>query len=171
MTVSLPSLIDESPAEIRHTHQETFPISGAIAFAGRGSFSTSARYQITRRIDSLPASVARSNGNDISVDAGRAFHIPASWQLPIRDDLRTRFGFQFAHNTTTILDSTGTVRARLQDNGRKTFTFTADANISETVVFTFNGSHMLTFDNNLNRRFATTLFSTVFQIQFFGNGK
>jgi len=170
--ISLPSLIDESPPELRQTHIETFPIGGSIAFAGRGSFSTAARYQITRRIDSLPESVARSNGRDISVDAGRTFHIPASWQLGIHDDLRTRLGYQLSHNTTTVFDSTGAVRARLQDNGRQTFTFTAESTIADGVVLSFNGSHILTFDHNLNRRFEYTVFSTVIQVQgLLGSGK
>jgi hypothetical protein len=38
-------------------------------------------------------------------------------------------------------------------------------------VFTLNGSHIVTFDDNLNRRFAYTVFSTVFQVQFFGAAK
>ena len=170
-TISLPSLIDQTPPELRHTHIETFPIGGSVAFAGRGSFSTSARYQLTRRIDSLPESVARSTGRDISVDAGRTFHVPASWQLGIHDDLRTRFGYQLSHNTTTVFDSTGAVRARLQDNGRQTFTLTAESTIANGVVLSFNGSHILSFDNNLNRRFEYTVFSTVFQLQLFGAGK
>jgi hypothetical protein len=168
VTLSLPSLIDQTPPEIRHTHVETYPIAGAIAFAGPSAFSTGARYQLRRAIDSLPASVARSTGNDLSVDAGRVFHIPASWQLGVHDDLRTRFTFQLTHNTTSVFDSTGSVRARLQDNGRKTFTLTADSNINEFLVLTFNGSHILTFDNNLNRRFEYTVFSAVFQWQPFG---
>jgi hypothetical protein len=169
--ISLPSLIDQAPPELRHTHIETFPIGGSIAFAGRGSFSTAARYQITRRIDSLPESVARSSGRDISVDAGRTFHIPSSWQLGIHDDLRTRFGYQLSHNTTTVFDSSGAVRARLQDNGRQTLTLTAESTIAEGLVLSFNGSHILSFDNNLNRRFEYTVFSTVFQVQLFGAGK
>jgi len=38
-------------------------------------------------------------------------------------------------------------------------------------VFTFQGSHVVVFDNNLNRRFAQTLFSTVLQVQFFATPK
>ena len=124
-----------------------------------------------RRIDSLPGSVARTRGNDLSLDAGRVFFVPASWQLGIHDDLRTRISYQQTHNTTSVFDENGGVRARLQDNGRQAFTLTADSNINEFVVLTLNGSHIVTFDNNLNRRFAYTVFSTVFQVQFFGAGK
>ena len=119
-------------------------------------------------MDSLPGSIARTRGTDISLDAGRVFFIPRSWQLGIHDDLRTRVSYQQSHNTTSVFDENGAVRARLQDNGRQAFTLTADTNINEFVVLTLNGSHIITFDNNLNRRFAYTVFSTVFQIQFFG---
>jgi hypothetical protein len=167
VTVSLPSLSGEAAPEIRHTHIETFPIAGAIAFAGRDAFSTGARYQFRRQTDTLPASVARSSGHDFSIDAGRAFHIPSSWQLGVQD-LRTHLTYLVSHNTTTVVDSTGLVRARLQDNGKRTFTFTADTRLSEEFGLTFNASHVLTFDNNLNRRFEYTVASFVFQWQPFG---
>lgn len=169
--VSLPSLSDGEAPELRHTTVESFPFTGSVAWALQGGLSTSAKYAFTRRTDSLPGSTARSRGNDLSVDAGRTFRVPASWQLGIHDDLRTRFAFQQSHNTTSIFDSDGAVRARLQDNGRRVFTLTADSNINEFVVFTMHGSHVVTFDNNLNRRFAYTVFSATFQIQFYGTGK
>ncbi|MGE5730399.1 MAG: hypothetical protein ACM37U_00565, partial [Gemmatimonas sp.] len=165
--ISLPNALGDAPPEIRHTHVETFPIGGTVAWALRGGLSTGARYSLTRRIDSLPGSVARSNGNELSVDAGRAFRIPQSWGLGIRNDIRTRVGIQESHNTTHVLDANGAVQSRLQDNGRQSFNLTADTNLQDNLVFTFQGSHVVVFDNNLNRRFAQTLFSTVLQIQFF----
>jgi hypothetical protein len=59
----------------------------------------------------------------------------------------------------------GVVRARLQDNGRQELSLTADSNINEYVVFSVHGSHIITFDDNLNRRFAYTVFSAVLQVQ------
>jgi hypothetical protein len=66
------------------------------------------------------------------------------------------------------VDSTGSVRARLQDNGKRTFAFTADTRLAEELGLTFNASHILTYDNNLNRRFEYTVGSLVFQWQPFG---
>ncbi|MEP6491471.1 MAG: cell surface protein SprA [bacterium] len=170
-TVSLPSLFNDSPPEIRHTHVETFPVGGTVVWAGRGAMSTGARYSQLRQVDSLPGSIARTSGKELSVDASRAFHIPESWGLGLRSDLRTRLGIQNSHRTTFVFDPTGAVQSRLQDNGRTAFNLTADTNVQDNVVFTFLGSHVITFDNNLNRRFEQTLFSTVLQIQFFGAGK
>jgi hypothetical protein len=140
-------------------------------WAGRGSFSTAARYSLTRRIDSLPASVARSNIKDFSVDAGRAFRVPDSWGLGLKSDVRTRLAVQNSHTTTFVFDPGGALQSRLQDNGRMAFNLTADTNVQENMVFTLLGSRVINFDNNLNRRFEQTLFSVVFQIQFFSTAK
>jgi hypothetical protein len=78
---------------------------------------------------------------------------------------------QESHNTTYVLDANGVVQSRLQDNGRQSFNLTADTNLQDNLVFTFQGSHVVVFDNNLNRRFAQTLFSTVLQVQFFATPK
>ncbi|HTI63654.1 MAG TPA: cell surface protein SprA [Gemmatimonadaceae bacterium] len=170
-TVSLPNLIGEAPPNIRRSHSETFPVSASIAWAVRGGLSTGARYSYTRRVDSLPGSIAQSRVNELGIDAGRAFRIPESWGLGLRNDVRARLGVQESHLTTFVVDGTDGGRSRLQDNGRESFNLTADTNLSENLVFTFQGSHIITFDNNLNRRFAQTVFSTGLQIQFFGAGK
>lgn len=170
-TIALPSAFGDTPATIRRTHVETFPIGGAVSWAVRGGLTTGARYSVTHRTDSLPGSVARSNGNELSADAGRAFRVPPSWGLGIRNDIRTRLGMQQSHNTTHVLDPNGAVQSRLQDNGRRSYNLTADTNLQDNLVFTFQGSHVVVFDNNLNRRFAQTVFSTVLQVQFFATPK
>ncbi len=168
VSVSLPSLLGDAPPEIRHTHVETFPVSATMVWAGSRGFSTGARFSLTRRIDTLPGSIARLRGNELGVDAGRSFRIPASWGLGLRNDVRTRMGFQQTHNTTFVIDPSGAVQSRLQDNGRRAFNLTADSNVSDTINLTFQGSHVITFDNNLNHRFAQTILSVVMQLQVFG---
>ena len=59
-------------------------------------------------------------------------------------------------------------QSRLQDNGEQGFNLTADTNVQENMTFTFQGSHKVTFDKNLNRRFAQTVFSVVLQMQLSG---
>ncbi|HEX3866659.1 MAG TPA: cell surface protein SprA [Gemmatimonadaceae bacterium] len=171
VTVSLPSEIDEAPPEIRHTHIETFPVGGSVVWAGRGSLSTGARFSVTHRIDSLPGSVARSLGNEVSLDVSRAFRIPQSWGLSLKNDLRARANFQLSHTTTFAYDSTGALQSRLQDNGRQAFNLTADTNVQDNTVLTFQGSRIVTFDNNLNRRFEQIVLSVALQMQIFGGGK
>jgi hypothetical protein len=47
----------------------------------------------------------------------------------------------------------------------------ADADLSETLVFTLQGSRVVTYDNNFNRRNNQFVLSTVLQVQFFGDAK
>jgi hypothetical protein len=171
VTVSLPSLMDGVSPEVRRTHQETYPLSGSLAWGDRGKFSTATRVSLTRRVDSLPGSVAKTRGNEMSIDAGRAFHIPESWGLGLRNDIRARVGVQQSHNTTFVIDPSGSVRSRLQDNGRQSFNLTADSNVNATANLTLQGSYVVTFDNNVNHKFAQTIFSVVLQLQVFGNAK
>jgi hypothetical protein len=171
VTVSLPSLFGDTPPEIRNTHIETFPIGGSVVWAGRGALSTGARFSLTRRVDSLPGSTSQTHGNELSVDAGRSFHIPESWGLGLRSDLRTRASFQSSRNTTNVFGDVGVFQSRLQDNGRQAFNLTADTNLNENLTFTFQGSQIVTFDNNLSRKFEQTVFSTVLELRVFGGPK
>jgi hypothetical protein len=171
VTVSLPSLLDGAPPEVRRTHQETYPVSGSMAWGDKGKLSTAARVSLTRRVDSLPGSIAKTRGNEMSIDAGRAFHIPDSWGLGLKNDVRARVGVQQSHNTTFVIDPTGSVQSRLADNGRQSVNLTADSNVNATANLTLQGSYVVTFDNNLNHRFAQTVFSVVLQLQVFGNAK
>ncbi len=166
--VSLPSLTSGLPPEIRHTRVQTFPVGGTIVWAGPGNFSTGARYSLSKRTDSLPGSVAQSHGDEFSADAGRSFKIPASWGLGLRNEVRARAGFQQSRNTTNVLDAGGLFQSRLQDNGRQSFNLTADTNLNENMTFTLQGSHIVTYDNNLNRKFSQTVFSTVLGLRVFG---
>jgi hypothetical protein len=142
-----------------------------MAWGDRGRLSTSARFALTRRTDSLPGSVARSRGNEVSVDAGRSFRVPDSWGLGLKNDVRTRVGVQQTHNTTYVIDQTGAVQSRLQDNGRHAYNLTADSNLSSGMNLTAQASYVVTFDNNLNRRFAQTIVSIVLQLQVYGAAK
>ena len=145
-------------------------MGGSLAWGERGRLSTAARFSLTRRIDSLPGSVARTRGDEMSVDAGRSFHVPESWGLGLKNDVRTRVSVQQTHNTTFVFDQTG-AQSRLQDNGRQSFNLTADSNVNATANLTLQGSYVVTFDNNLNHRVAPTVFSVVLQLQVFGNAK
>ena len=80
-------------------------------------------------------------------------------------------GFTRNRLTTYVIDPLTGLRSRLADNGKSQFNLTADSNVSDNLVLTLQGSHIVTFDNNLNRRFQQTLFSTILQFQFYGVGK
>ncbi len=123
-TVTLPSLFDDTPPELRRTHQESFPIGGAVDWSLTGGLSTGARYTFTRRVDSLPGSIARSHVNELSLDAGRAFRLPdaIAGGIGLRNAVRTRVGFQSTHTTTFVLGDGSTLEAgcRTTDARRST---------------------------------------------------
>jgi hypothetical protein len=167
-TVSLPSLLDNAPPQFRRTHLETFPVRASVVWARAGDLTTTARYSITKRIDSLPGSASRYRADDIGVDVMRAFRVPASWGLGLQSPVRTRMAIQQTHGQTFILDPAGGIASRLQDNGQQAFTLSADADVADGVVFTLQGSQLVTFDHNLNRRLQQTAISTVLQFRFFG---
>ena len=171
-TVSLPSLADAlGPPQIRRSHAETFPIGGSIAWAGRAGLSIGSHFAHTNRVDSLPGSVAHSGIDELGIDFGRSFHVPESLGLGLRSDVRTHAGLTRNRLTTYVTDPLTGLRSRLADNGKSQFSLTADSNVSDNLVLTLQGSHIVTFDNNLNRRFQQTLFSTILQFQFYGVGK
>lgn len=171
-TVSLPNLLfSDTPPQIRHTHADVLPIGANVAWTGTAATSLGARFSFLTQLDSLPGSVAHQHGNEVNVDGGRAFHVPASLGLGLKSDLRTRFNFNQRRTTTTVVDTTGSVQARLQDNGRQSFSLTADAGVLDNATFTMQGQYVLVYDKNLNHRTAQTLFAVMLQFHVFGSGK
>lgn len=166
--VSLPNLLEDAPAEIRHSQVDVFPVAGTLTLAGSSGFNARAAYSVRHQTDSLPGSIARSRGNELSVDAGRAFRVPPSLGLGLKNDLRTRFGVQQSKNTTLVFDAGGTSSSRIQDNGRTAFNLTADASVQDDATLTLQGSYVITYDSNLNHKFAQTVFSLVYQLKLFG---
>ncbi len=157
--------------ELRGSRVRTIPLNTSIAWGfGRG-LTTSAGYTMTNRTDSLPGSVADGKAEEMSVDVGRAFRFPKSLGFTVDNDIRARIGWQQTRSSTSISDLTRGGRSRLQDNGRSAVSLNADTDLSETVIFTLQGSRVITYDNNFNRRATQYVLSTVLQVQFFGEPK
>jgi hypothetical protein len=157
--------------ELRGSRVRTIPLNTSIAWGfGRG-LTTSAGYTLTTRTDSLPGSVADGKSEEMSVDVGRAFKLPKRLGFTVDNDIRARLGWQQTRTSTYISDLNTLGTSRLADNGRNAVNLNADTDLSENVVFTLQGSRVLTFDNNFNRRTTQYVLSTVFQLQFFGAAK
>ncbi|MDB4891278.1 MAG: hypothetical protein JWL61_3133 [Gemmatimonadetes bacterium] len=157
--------------ELRGSRVRTIPLNTSIAWGfGRG-LTTSAGYTMTNRTDSLPGSVADGKAEEMSVDVGRAFRFPKSLGFTVDNDIRARIGWQQTRSSTYISDLTRGGSSRLQDNGRSAVSLNADTDLSETVIFTLQGSRVITYDNNFNRRATQYVLSTVLQVQFFGEPK
>ncbi|HEX4934484.1 MAG TPA: hypothetical protein VFV33_14945, partial [Gemmatimonadaceae bacterium] len=151
--------------EQRQSRQESYPFT-ASAVTAYGDVSLSATYAITRRVDSLPGSVARRKGSDLAADVSKAFPLPASWK--VKSPVRTRVSWQETL-TQSFVENAQAVGAlsRLTDNGRRAFNFNADTDVAENMTFSLQASRVVTFDRNFNRRFVQTVITAVFQLQFF----
>ena len=94
------------------------------------------------------------------------FRLPADWQL--RSNLRTRLAYQSTGASANVANAFASgQRSRLADNGRRAISLNADTDVSENVTFSLQSAHIVTFDNNLNRRFTQVVLSAVLQIAFF----
>ena len=170
-TSFLPADIGFPQAQLRGSRVRTYPLNASVAWGfGRG-LTTSAGYTLTQRTDSLPGSVADGRAQEMSVDVGRAFRLPKSLGLTLDNDIRARVGYQQTRASTFINDLARFGTSRLADNGRSAINLNADTDLSETLIFTLQGSRVVTYDNNFNRRATQFVLSTVFQVQFFGDAK
>jgi hypothetical protein len=163
---AVPSVSTLLPADIRTSRVLSYPLGASIVWNDVGGLITGFSVGSSYRVDSLPGSVTDSHSHDISADLSRSFKLPAEWRM--RSALRTRFGFQ---QTTSVSDVSNGLAAglqsRLADNGRQAITLNADTDIAENLTFSLQSAQIVTFDNNLNRRFTQIVLSAVLQISFF----
>jgi hypothetical protein len=128
------------------------------------------------REDVRPGSLTAGDTRRFSVDVVRSLPLPAQWKTRT-GLLRTRLSYQSEATRATVSAARDGVPVPaaaglpsvsvLTDNGRQAFNVNADSDVSETLTFSLTGSHILTFDRNVNRRLATTVFSVIFQMRFF----
>jgi hypothetical protein len=164
-TWTLPGTGDAVLAEGRTSRQESYPFTGAATTAW-GEFGLSASYALTRRVDSLPGSVARRRSSDLAADLSKSFDLPDTWK--VRNPLRFRVSWQETLTQSFVTNALAdNARSRLTDNGRRAFNFNADTDVAENMTFSLQGSRVVTFDRNFNRRFVQTVVTAVFQLNFF----
>ena len=160
-----PGSDDRVLTEMRLSRQESYPFS-ASAVTAYGQVALSASYALTRRVDSLPGSVARRRASDLAADLGKSFALPASWR--VKNPLRTRVSWQETLTQSFVANALAEgARSRLTDNGRRAFNINADTDVADNMTFSLQGSRVVTFDRNFNRRFVQTVITAVFQLQFF----
>ena len=152
--------------EVRSIRMRSYPLSASVTTAA-GAVSLTTAYATTRRVDSLPGSVGESSQSELSADAAKEFPLPATWKVD--RGLRTRVSYQWTQTQSYVSNiSAQGARSRLTDNGRQAFTLNAGTDLAENLAFSIQGSRVVTFDRNFNRRFTQTVLSAVLNIQFFG---
>ena len=161
----VPSVLAGVPDEERATRIRTYPINLSMTWAP-GELTTTLGYSQRRQVDSLPGSVTNGRAQDMSAEIGRTFTLPSDWKA--RSGLRTRLGFQQTHTRSYVQNLFAAGReSRLTDNGRQAFTVNADAQVAENATLSVQGSRIVNFDRNLNRRLTQTVVTAVLQMQFF----
>jgi hypothetical protein len=161
-----PATFTGGESERRSTRLRSWPIA-ANAVTTWGNLTLSTAFAHSERTDSLPGSVGVASSSDLTTDVARAFPLPASWKF--KSNLRTRMSYQRAESQSYVSNvASATSRSRLTDNGRTAFSLNADTDVADNMTFSLQGSRVVTFDRNFNRRFTQVIVSTVFQIQFFG---
>jgi hypothetical protein len=162
--ISAPAL-GGSAAQVRRSRQESLPVAANLVTVW-GQVTLSGSYALTRRVDSLPGSVSRASGNEISADIAKAFALPARWGTT--GPLRTRVSYQEGLNESFVSNAAVFgARSRLTDNGRRAFNINFDTDMSDQMSLSLQGSRVVAFDRNFNRRIVQTFVTAVFQLQFF----
>jgi hypothetical protein len=150
--------------ERSHSEVRQIPVSGSITWAFLNGLGTSASYTLTTRDEQRPGSTNESRTEDMAFDlSGR---LPLPERLDLGTELRVRLGYQESRTESYVLSATTANRSRLTDNGRRAYSLNADTDVAENLTFSLQGSRVLTFDDNLGRRFTQTVFSAILQLQF-----
>ncbi len=165
--VSPRELLGSTPGdERRATRVRSYPL-GLSALTTRGQVSLQASLATTYRTDTLPGAVTRARAQDLSLDLGRPFALPASWRA--RSALRARASYQETTASSVVSNvAVAGQRSRLTDNGRRVLALTADADLATDMTFGLQASRLVSFDRNFNRRFTQTVLSAVLELKFFG---
>ncbi|MEO6444193.1 MAG: hypothetical protein ABIZ91_10295 [Gemmatimonadaceae bacterium] len=161
-----PSTFSGIGDEVRQTLLRSYPLSANVVTA-YGQVAISGAFALSRRVDSLPGSVARFRKSDIAADMSKSFPLPKAWSL--KSPLRARVSWQESLTESFVSNQFAVEsRSRLTDNGRRAFSVNADTDVADNMTFSLQGSRVVTFDRNFNRRFVQTVLTAVFQLQFFG---
>jgi hypothetical protein len=157
-----PDLVDRGVSLVR-----SYPLNTTIVWAGDRPFSSSFGFSLNERRESRPGMATNGSTADWSADVAKPFKLPHQWNMP--GDLRTRLSYQATHGDNFIFNPLAEgLRSRLSDNGRRSFNFSADTDVSENLSSSLVISRLVSFDRNLNRNFTQTVLSAVMHLQFFG---
>jgi hypothetical protein len=148
------------------TRIRSYPVSLSAVWAGSHPLTTSFGANVVQRLDNRPGVSGHGNTLDLNADVSRAFTPPPQWHP--HSDLRTRISFQNSHGQSYVINPLDIIgRSRLTDNGRRSATFTADTDVSDTMTSSFVISRVESFDRNLSREFTQTVLSAILHLQFY----
>jgi hypothetical protein len=149
------------------TRIRSYPVSVSAVWLGSHPLTTSFGANLIQRLDDRPGVNGRGSALDVNADIARAFALPPQWHP--HSDLRVRVSFQDSYGQSYVINPLETTigRSRLTDNGRRSATFTADTDVSDTMTSSFVISRVESFDRNLSREFTQTVLSAILHLQFY----
>ncbi|MEO9115314.1 MAG: cell surface protein SprA [Gemmatimonadaceae bacterium] len=148
------------------TRIRSYPISLSAIWTGSHPTTTSFGANLIQRLDNRPGAAGSGRALDLNADISRAFTLPPQWHP--HSDLRARISFQNSRGESYVINPLVALgRSRLTDNGRRSASFTADTDVSDTMTSSFVISRVQSFDNNLSREFTQTVLSAILHLQFY----
>jgi hypothetical protein len=142
----------------------SFPTNVTVNWSALGGFATTGEYTISHRNDRRPGLESRGLTRAVGFDVSKIF--PTGSIAGLREDLRTRVSYRSSATRTTLIAAGTSLASRLTDNGRHSISFTADSDVSDTMILSLSASEVVTFDRNFNRRIVQTIISAVLHIDF-----
>ena len=153
-------------ADNGETRIRSYPISLSAIWAGSHPTTTSFGANLIQRLDNRPGAAGSGKSLDMNADISRAFTLPPQWHP--HSDLRARISFQNSRGASYVINPLAALgRSRLTDNGRRSASFSADTDVSDTMTSSFVISRVQSFDNNLSREFTQTVLSAILHLQFY----
>ncbi|MDQ6738483.1 MAG: hypothetical protein M3Z30_12385, partial [Gemmatimonadota bacterium] len=148
------------------TRIRSYPVSLSAVWVGSRPLTTSFGANLVQRLEDRPGLNGRGTTLDVNADFARAFALPPQWHP--HGDLRARISLQDSYGQSYVLNPLDILgRSRLTDNGRRSATFTADTDVSDTMTSSFVISRVESFDRNLSREFTQTVLSAILHLQFY----
>jgi Motility related/secretion protein len=161
-----------SPVERSDDASRSYPLNGSVTWA-RFGLSTSGSYSLVNRVVSRPGARATQRSNEMSVDVGKAFVLPASWKA--QDKLNTHVAYQASRSQS--LDFSAAAQASGADVeavrrvtaaiNRNSINFNADTRLSSSMIGTLNFTRVVNANLYSGTRYTQILVSAVLQLQFF----
>jgi hypothetical protein len=163
-----PSEVAGNAPEATRAHVRSWPLTGSVTWAFVEGLSTSAGYTVTRRADEGPGRATDGTTREATVTVGKPFKLPRRWGT-LSETMNTSVSYQRSATQAFVVGpALGLAsRGRLSDNGRHSLSLNADTQLAKDLTFSLQGSHVVTFDDNFNRRFVQTVLTTAFQMSFF----
>lgn len=155
-----------SDGEDGTTRIRSYPVTVSAIWAGYHPLTTTFGVNIVQRLDNQPGLSGQGSTVDLNADVARAFTLPQQWHP--HSDLRARVSFENSYGESYVINPLVMIgRSRLTDNGRRSATFTADTDVSDTMTSSFVISRVNSYDLNLSRTFTQTVLSAVLHLQFY----